>query len=97
VVGILRERLQRKAHSAVIRARTCSGKRDGESSSRHAPTTTMLHYVHQFRNTFPLVMIDCKRSSVLRCIAFQEGLALQVVVGAIIGSLWPSRVASTWP
>jgi hypothetical protein len=48
-VGALRERLQRKAHSAVIRARTCSGKRDGESSSRHAPITTMLHRVHHFR------------------------------------------------
>lgn len=42
----------------------------------------------QFRNTFPLVMIDCRRSSVLRCIEFQEDLPLQVQLPRVsVGSL----------
>ena len=50
VYEVSRERLQRKAHSAVIRARTCGGKRDGESSSRHAQTTIAILF-HQFNNS----------------------------------------------
>ena len=90
LLGASRERLKRKAHSAVLsgaegRARTCSGKRDPRLCEGHAHISTpldvtslMCHRVHQFRNTFPLVMIDCNRSSVLRCIEFEEGLPLQV-------------------
>lgn len=70
----------------------------GKNSNRVVPWMTLLcegdsthgSFFAQFRNTFPLVLIDCRRSSVLRCIEFQEGLPLQscvlcVIVASLVG------------
>jgi hypothetical protein len=69
-VRISRDGLERKARKPCNQGEDLQRKAGPRLHLRrgHAhTTTTMLHRLHQFRSTLPVVMIDCSLSRVFRC------------------------------